>query len=230
MIDRRTLLAGAIGLPAIGLGFGPDEARADGSWYPVVDDDGRPVINMRVPIELIAEVEALPGIFWASAAQAPYQVIEFFDYNCPFCRKAAKDIDRLAQTQADLKVGFVNSPILSPYSIQAAKVELALLRHAGPVPVYALHKRLLQETGRVDGSTALAAAAELGFPRATLEPAADSRIISDALTRQSRIAASLGLAATPSFLIGDAAILGYPGPASLERMIEALRRCNRIAC
>jgi protein-disulfide isomerase len=50
------------------------------------------------------------------------------------------------------------------------------------------------------------------------------------LSTQMRLAASLGFTATPSFLIAGAGVLGYPGPKALGRILDAVRRCDRIAC
>jgi protein-disulfide isomerase len=45
-----------------------------------------------------------------------------------------------------------------------------------------------------------------------------------------RLAASLGFAATPSFLISNTGVLGYPGPKALKRVVDAVRRCDRVSC
>jgi protein-disulfide isomerase len=44
------------------------------------------------------------------------------------------------------------------------------------------------------------------------------------------LASSFGLIATPSFVIGGAAVLGYPGPKALERIVAETRRCGTITC
>lgn len=229
-LSRRNLLALSAALAGR---IGPARAQTDESeegWYPVRSDDGKPVQNMRVPVELTSEVEELPGIIWVGPGDPEVTFFEFFDYNCPFCRKAVSDIHALLLSKPALRLGLVNNPILSPMSAQAAKVELALLGLKEPAVAYDFHRKLFAEPGPIDGPKALRVASALGVPKEQLEQAADAPKARKALSMQMRLAASLGLGATPSFLIGDAAVLGYPGPKALAGMIGAYDKCGRIAC
>ena len=51
----------------------------------------RPIRNFRIPAEL--DPATLPGIVWSGARAGDVVLYEFFDYNCGFCRKAARDLD-----------------------------------------------------------------------------------------------------------------------------------------
>lgn len=228
MIHRRTFLAGL----AAGLGAGLGQATAQdvGQWFPLIGDNGRPVANLRLPVELTSEVEQLPGAIWVGSDSWALTLVEFYDFNCPYCRAAAADIHALMQDEPDLRVGLVNNAILSPKSVEAARVELALTRLGPPTSVYAFHRRLFERRGRIDGAGALAVAEELGAPRAKVEELIGSREVQDMLDAQMRLAASLGFAATPSFLIAGAGILGYPGPKALKSAVTSVRQCDRISC
>jgi hypothetical protein len=81
---------------------------------------------------------------------------------------------RVARTEPDLRVGLVNNAILSPPSVEAAKVELALSRLGRPASVYRFHRRLFERRGIIDGARALEVADELGAPRAKVEELAAS--------------------------------------------------------
>ena len=72
--------------------------------------------------------------------------------------------------------------------------------------------------------------AEAGVPAAEIESIADSEEVRLALKAQMRMAADLGLTATPSYVLGNTGLLGHPGPKALARMVAATRRCDRIAC
>ncbi|MDB5557991.1 MAG: disulfide bond formation protein DsbA [Enterovirga sp.] len=63
-----------------------------------------------------------------------------------------------------------------------------------------------------------------------MERVADGPDVQATLGRQMRLAASLGLVATPSYVIGGAAVLGYPGPGTLARIVENARECGTISC
>ncbi|MEH3147983.1 MAG: DsbA family protein [Methylobacterium frigidaeris] len=226
-LSRRTFLAAsaaALGAPSAAL------AQAEGQWHALTGDDGKPVANTRLPGELTSEIETLRGVTWVGPREAGIILYEFFDYNCPWCRAAARDLAVLLRDTPDLRVGLVQNPILSPQSAQGAKVALAVQRRAGSAAAFALYGRLLGQPGRIDGPRALDAAAALGHDRAAIEAEADSDEVGGALRAQMRLAASLGLSATPSYVVGTAGLLGHPGRGSLASVLAAYRECGEIVC
>jgi protein-disulfide isomerase len=224
-------LAGGALLGAVGLSTAVRAQSAANQWYPIDGDDGQPVPNQRAPVELTMELEELPGVIWGGGGPSPaVTLVEFFDYNCPWCRGAATELTNLMRANPDLRVGLVNNAILSPQSMQAAKVQLAVLQTKGAKATHDLHQDLFGGTGKIDGPRALDAAAKLGVDRAEIERVADSPATSALLRKQMTLAASLGLIATPSFVIGGAAVLGYPGPNTLARLVAETRRCGTLTC
>jgi protein-disulfide isomerase len=211
------------------LGLRQANSQDDG-WYDIVSDEGKPVPNLRLPVELYSEVDELPGLIRVGAGPPDVTIIEFFDYNCPFCRKAARELGALLAADRGVRLGLVNNPILSPQSKEAALIELAVLKLGGPDRAYELHRRLYRLPGRVEGGRSLTAATELGFDRVEIMRTAAAADVASALDRQLGLAASLGFSATPSFLIAGAGILGYPGPKSLAAIVASVRRCEAIAC
>ena len=133
-------------------------------------------------------------------------MVEFFDYNCPYCRTAVKDIHELIRVDTGLRVGIVNNPILSQMSAQAAKVELALMILKDQSIIYDFHQRLFKRRGVIDGSKALDIAVGLGVPRSRIEEVANGPKVEGMLSDQMRLAASLGVSATPSFVIAGAGL------------------------
>ncbi|WP_336485405.1 DsbA family protein [Methylobacterium nigriterrae] len=229
-IDRRRLLAAAAGLgTALGLA-GVAAAQGYGQTFAATNDDGRPIANMRLPGEITGEIPSLKGVTYLGPREAETTLYEFFDFNCPYCRKAAADVSALAASDPALRIGLVHNPILSVQSAQAAKVALAVQRKLGSAAAWNLYGQLLGKPGRIDGPAALAVAGSLGAPASELEAIADSEEVRLALKSHMRMAADLGLYATPSYVLGNTGILGHPGVRSLARMIASLRRCDRIAC
>ncbi len=227
-INRRRFLAITA---ALTVGSGSVAlAQGYGQAFRVDNDDGRPVANSRLPGEIVGEIPALRGITYVGPAQAETTLYEFFDYNCPYCRKAAADMASLAASDETLRIGLINNPILSPQSAQAAKVALALQRKLGSAAAWSFYQTVLAKPGKIDGIGALQAAAKLGVPPVEIEAIADSDEVRLALKTQMRMAADLGLSATPSYVLGNAGLLGHPGPKALARMIAATRRCDQIAC
>ena len=229
-LDRRRFLFASAGLGA-GLGtVGAALAQGYGQAFRVDNDDGRPVANMRLPGEIVGEIPALRGVTYVGPAEAETTLYEFFDYNCPYCRKAAADMVSLSESDPSLRIGLINNPILAVQSAQAAKVALAIQRKLGSAAAWTLYRTLLAKPGRIDGPGALQAATKLGVPAAEIEGIADSEEVRLALKAQMRMAADLGLTATPSYVLGNTGLLGHPGPKALARMVAATRRCDRIAC
>ena len=229
MIRRREcLFAATAGLMLRATGL--DAAPAANQWFELRGDDGQPVPNGRAPIELVEDIEDLPGAIWAGPMSAAIKLVEFYDYNCPWCRAADAQRTVLRRDNPDLRVALVNNPILSQASVQAAKIDLAVLRLRGAAASYGLHQTLFATPGRIDGARAVDAVVALGADRAAVEAAAASPEIAEMLARQMRLAASLGIAATPSYVIAGAVVLGYPGPATLGRIVANARTCGVIAC
>ncbi|HEX8416917.1 MAG TPA: DsbA family protein [Methylobacterium sp.] len=225
-IDRRHFLAVTAGLGLAGAAM----AQGYGQVVAVENDEGRPVANMRLPGEIVGEIPALRGVTYLGPREAEVTLYEFFDYNCPYCRPAAADLASLAASDPALRIGLINNPILSVQSAQSAKVSLAIQRRLGSEATWRLYQDLLAKPGKIDGLKVLAAAGKLGVPAAEIEGIADSEEVRLALKSQMRMAADLGLAATPSYVLGNTGLLGHPGVKSLARMIAATRRCDKIAC
>jgi protein-disulfide isomerase len=229
-LDRRRFLLAATSL-ATGVAMGGEgSAQGYGQAFKVDNDEGRPVANMRLPGEIVGEIPGLRGVTYVGSAEAETTLYEFFDYNCPYCRKAAGDMVSLSESDPSLRIGLINNPILAVQSAQAAKVALAIQRKLGSAAAWTLYRTLLAKPGRIDGPGALQAAVKLGVPAAEIEGIADSEEVRLALKAQMRMAADLGLTATPSYVLGNTGLLGHPGPKALARMVAATRRCDRIAC
>jgi len=226
IVTRRRLLAASAGLALAG----PAAAQSYGQRVSVTGDDGKPVANSVLPGEITGQIPALRGVTYAGPRDAETTIYEFFDFNCPWCRKAAADVVALRDSDPTLRIGLVENPILSPESAQAAKVMLAVQRKLGSDAAFGFYRTLLSRPGRIDGPGALAAAASLGLSQAEVEEIADSEEVRLALKSHMRMAADLGLYATPSYVLGNAGILGHPGARSMAKMIASTRRCDRLAC
>lgn len=228
--NRRRIIQGAALTFLAPSSFKAAQAQSGEGWHPLIGDDGKPVANARLPVELTGEIEFLPGLIWVGSKSSAVTLYEFYDYNCPYCRVAAKDLHALVKKRAELRLGLINNAILSLGSMQAAKVELALLLLKGPAVAYEFHQRLFGMPGTNDGTRALKLAEDLGAPRSQIEPMADSEKVGGMLREQTSLAENLGLAATPSFVAGGVGVLGYPGPKTIGRIVTALDRCGEVVC
>ena len=221
---RRTILA--TGLAFAGASLTGPRARAD--ELALRGDDGHPVQNIRIPSEL--SPLALPGIVWIGPERADATLIEFFDYNCPWCRKAMTDLDAILKKDKSFRLGLVNYAVFGIGSVQAAKVQQAILKLYGPTRTYAYHQAMFSRRGKNDGQSALATVASLGLDVAKVTDAADGDDVTRVMTRQAKLAEALGFNATPSFAMNGVGFLGYPGPRAIAGMVSSVRACEKIAC
>lgn len=208
--------------------------RSNFSWatdferFKLTGDDGQSIQNFRIPSELDPAIT--PGLIWKGRKEADVILYEFFDYNCSFCRQAAKELDKILSTDPDMRLGLINNPILSLGSMQAAKVQQAVLKLYGPSTAYHFHSALFNQRGQKDGVAALDAASLAGLNRDRVEETADSAIISDVISRQAKLAENLGMSMTPSFILAGSGALGWMGKNSLKEMIISARKCDQVFC
>lgn len=214
------LLAGAVAAQAQ---FGP-------SKYPIKDPDGDLLSNHDIAADTAAQLERLPSAIAVGNPKGDVTLVQFYDLNCPFCREAARDVETLLTSDPRLKLVFVPYPVLSEASVQGGRVEMAFASVATPEQFREFHKRIYAGRGLVDGARALTVARDMGFDPVKLREAGDSDDTTDKLVTHARLAAAMGLVATPSYIIKGVAILGHPGLKPLEKVIAAVRRCGKVVC
>ena len=123
MIDRRSLLIALSAAPAVTPALAQPEAQ-------------------RVPIELVEEALELEAAIRVGDARGDVTLIEFFDYNCPWCRRSAADLPALFGAEPDLTYVLVNFAVLGAPSVGATKVALGFFDLYGPKRYLAFHQRL----------------------------------------------------------------------------------------
>jgi protein-disulfide isomerase len=232
MITMPRVLPAALALAFI-VGCGPHVAAQQlamhaVSQYPLFGDNGQSVANHTVT--LAAPIDQLPGVVSVGNPRGKTALVEFYDLNCPFCRIASVDIGDLVDTDPELKLVLVPYPVLGPASVAASRVELAVAKLGTPRQFYEFHRRIYAQHGTADGLRALAVAGELGLDQRALRALGDSAQTTQTMKAHLALGSTLGLTATPSFILGNLAILGYPGRESLQAMVEAADRCGKPKC
>jgi protein-disulfide isomerase len=185
---------------------------------------------LRLPTELAAQVLQLPGRITLGAANGDVTLVEFFDYNCGFCKRSATDIRPLLRSEPRLRYVLVNYAVLGAPSIEASRVALAFSMQQVAGGYLGLHEKLFQLRGRVDAARAVAVAVESGADRAKLIADADSDRVTDALLRSARLGEDLGLIATPAFVAGREAVVGYLDIPQKRKAVASVRRCESLGC
>jgi protein-disulfide isomerase len=151
-------------------------------------------------------------------------VVEFFDYNCGFCKRALADMMELLK-DPNLRIVLKELPVLGPASTEAARVAVAVrLQDAQGEKYLAFHRKLLTDRGSADKMRALAVARALGLDMARLERDLASDEIRATLEESAQLARALGISGTPAYVIGNAVVPGAIGAARLRDVIKAARK------
>lgn len=145
---------------------------------------------------------------------------EFFDYNCPYCRRVAGPMRETMAADSKLRVVYKELPILGPNSLFAARAALAAHRQGRYV---AFHDALMQVKGVADEATVLRIAAELGLDVERLKADMADPAIQSAIERNLKLAEALRLAGTPGFVIGEHILRGGTDAATLGNLIAKAR-------
>ena len=134
-------------------------------------------------------------------------IVEFFDYNCPYCRKAFKDLEKVMKSDDKLKVVFKEYPIFGGASQIAARAALAADKQG---KYFAFHKALLEAESRVTEEIVFRKAKEVGLDVERLKKDMKGRDITASIAETKSLADRLGIRGTPAFYVGDKMIPGAP--------------------
>lgn len=155
-------------------------------------------------------------------------MVEFYDYNCGYCRRALPDVAALLAEDPELKLVLRQFPILTQGSVDAAKVGIMVAR-AG-VDYWAFHQSVFASRGQVDLEVALREASALGLDPETLRADLDNTEVATVLSQSFALAKDLGIGGTPTFILGDEIIPGAVGLESLRQKIANVRSCGSTIC
>ena len=148
-----------------------------------------------------------PLAFVAGNPDGDVSVVEFFDYNCGYCKRALPDVVKLVDNDSKVRVVLKELPIFGEDSEAAAKAALAAHKQG---KYFEMHQKLFTEPGKADKEKALRIAGELGLDTAQLEKDMADPEVQRSLDEAKELAQKLGLQGTPLYLIGDRVIPGAP--------------------
>jgi protein-disulfide isomerase len=152
-------------------------------------------------------------------------VVEFFDYNCGYCKRALPDMLTLLKTDSNVKFVLKEFPVLGEGSIEAAHVAVAVRMQDPTGKKYLeFHQKLLGGRGPADKAHALAAAKEVGFDMARIEKDMNSDEVKTTIDEDMKLADALGVNGTPSYVVGSELVVGAVGLDSLKEKIAAARK------
>ena len=205
-----------------------DRSMATVAEFRLTGDEGQEVPNHAV--KLLGPIDKLPGVVTVGNPNGKTTLVEFYDLNCPYCRVASADIADMVDLDRELKLVLVPFPVLGIASIMASRVELAVAKLGTAQQFYDFHRKIYAQRGVTDSARALEVAQGLGLDKKALTRIGDSDEVTEMMKAHVRLGNSLGLAATPAFIIDGVAILGYPGRYRLQAIVDASDACGKVVC
>lgn len=129
-------------------------------------------------------------------------IVEFFDYNCPYCKTAFESIDTLLKADESVRVLFIEYPIFGEESNKISRIALAV-HEIAPEKYLDFHANLMRMKGRITSDLAHKLAVGLGVDGKKVDEIKNSDTITNMLSDNRAIANELGVKGTPAFIIGD---------------------------
>lgn len=160
---------------------------------------------------------------------AKVSIVEFFDYNCHYCRGALSDLNAMVKSDPDLKFVLKEFPILGPDSQKAHIVAIAF-HDLEPARYPEFHRKLLGGPGRADEDRAIKIAVELGADETALREKMKDPAILEEIRQNYRLAEELNITGTPSYVVGDEVVYGALGRDHLRQKVANIRKCDSASC
>ena len=148
-------------------------------------------------------------------------MVEFFDYNCSFCKKAMPIMQALIEENPDLRVVYREWPILGDGSVFAARAALAS-RAQGKYEEF--HWAMMGQKGQATEASVLKIARDIGLDIAKLREDMNSPEVNEHISTSMRIAATLNINGTPSFVIGGEVVPGFVPQDQMQAFLDAARQ------
>ncbi len=153
-------------------------------------------------------------------ANGKVTLVEFFDYNCGYCKKAFPDVMKMIDADKDLKLVMKEFPILGPGSVYAARAALAS-RKQGKYWEY--HMAMMAHEGRIDEQVADQIAEAQGLDVKKLKADMEADEVNQIIARNMQLADSLKIQGTPAFIIDETIIPGAVGYEALAAAVKQVR-------
>jgi uncharacterized protein len=159
--------------------------------------------------------------------QGKVTLVEFFDYNCAYCKRALPDMLSLMKDDGDLRVILKEFPVLGDGSVEAARVAVAVRMQDPTGQKYLeFHQKLFGGRGEANGERALAVAGEIGLDVDRLKRDMASLEAKATIDENLKLGETIGITGTPTYVVGSEVVVGAVGLDALAKKLAAARGKN----
>lgn len=167
------------------------------------------------------------GYSWVGGnPEGDITLVEFMDYRCGYCRKAYQDVEKLIESDGNIRFVVKEFPILGPASDASARFAISALRSSGPDAYKAVHDALVQLKSEPTDNTLRGLAETLDLDADLILAGMNSPEVADDLARTQTLAQQLGISGTPAFIMGDQLVPGYVPLDGMRDLVANLRKTN----
>lgn len=145
-------------------------------------------------------------------------IVEFFDYQCGYCKLAEDGIENLLATDKNVKIIYKNYPILGQASVEAAKASLASVRQ-GQAKFATFHANLMKKKDRMSSDLIMQVAKDSGLDVEKLKKDMEDKAVQEAIDNGLKLGQEMGVHGTPMFIIGEDI---FPGALQEEQLKQAV--------
>lgn len=151
-------------------------------------------------------------------------MVEFFDYNCGYCKKVFPELQELVKGDSNLKVVFIDLPILGPSSEVASKWALAAQRQN---KYFEFHGAIMKHQGQLNADVLTKIATEIGLDLDRLKQDAEGTDVLVQLEQNRSLAGQMNIGGTPAFVLGEEIIPGALPVSEMKVKIQQLRDARK---
>lgn len=166
----------------------------------------------------------------AGNPQGDVTIVEFFDYNCGYCKKALDDMRALIKEDGKIRLILKDFPVLGPESVEASRVAVAAKAQLQGEKYWEFHARLMASKGRINGAKAMEVARESGANLDQLKKDMDSPETRKTIEDTVALGDRLNLTGTPAFIVADEVVFGAVGTEAIKARVQAVRKCGKTNC
>jgi len=150
-------------------------------------------------------------------------LVEFMDYRCGYCRRAAPDVNDLVEFDGNIRFVLKEFPILGEQSVLSSRFAIATRQVAGNAAYKAVHDALIAFKGDVNETSLGRIGDTLGLDSEAILAGMDSPEVNRIIAENHRLAREMGISGTPSFVLGDQILRGYMPREAMEDLVAEVR-------
>lgn len=145
-------------------------------------------------------------------------IVEFFDYNCKFCKQAAPVLDKVIETYNVRRI-YKELPILSMDSLEVATIAQVVMNNY-PDSYEEFHRKIYSLPAPVNKIDALSILEEININKEEIESLSSLENNMSTLMQNAQLAQNLGITGTPAFIVGNKILRGAPSFEDFSNLLD----------